>query len=74
MHRLFAVALIATSFHRHRGDRRRGQPPQAAPPTGSRDVERAVFHASGRPAVGGPNQCFTDEGYGRFSPCDGSRR
>ena len=23
------------------------------------------------PAWSGPNQCWTDEGYGRYSPCDG---
>ena len=25
------------------------------------------------PAWAGPNQCFTDEGYGRFTPCDVGR-
>jgi hypothetical protein len=24
----------------------------------------------GRPAWAGPNECFTDEGYGRYTPCD----
>lgn len=23
------------------------------------------------PAWAGPNQCWSDEGYGRYSPCDG---
>jgi hypothetical protein len=23
------------------------------------------------PAWSGPNQCWTDEGYGRYAPCDG---
>jgi hypothetical protein len=27
-----------------------------------------------RPLWAGPNQCFTDEGYGRYSPCDLSGR
>ena len=26
-----------------------------------------------RPAWAGPNECFTDEGYGRFVPCSISR-
>ena len=26
------------------------------------------------PPWASPNQCFTDDGYGRFSPCDSSRR
>jgi hypothetical protein len=26
-----------------------------------------------RPAWAGPNECFTDEGYGRFTPCDISK-
>ena len=24
------------------------------------------------PSWAGPNECFTDEGYGRFTPCSGS--
>ncbi len=26
-----------------------------------------------RPPWAGPNECFTDEGYGRFTPCDISK-
>ena len=26
------------------------------------------------PPWAGPNQCFTDEGYGRYASCDGGRR
>lgn len=25
------------------------------------------------PPWSGPNQCWTDEGYGRYAPCDGRR-
>ena len=37
----------------------------------------AYTHVVRTPQVGpiwsGPNQCWTDEGYGRFTPCNGRR-
>ena len=72
MHRLLAVATIATSLiatlatadaaSRHK---RHHQDRMASSHTSMRPVG---------PSWAGPNQCFTDEGYGRFSSCDGSRR
>jgi len=34
-----------------------------------------IYPAPGQvgPPWAGPNQCFTDEGYGRFTPCDVGR-
>jgi hypothetical protein len=36
-------------------------------------MERAPAFASAntRPAWAAPQQCFTDDGYGRFTPCEG---
>ena len=34
---------------------------------------RAPGMPADRPSWAGPNECFTDEGYGRFTPCGISR-
>ena len=74
MHRILAVALIATSFiataatadaasrhkRHHHHDRAMWSQQSSMRPVG--------------PPWASPNQCFTDEGYGRFASCDGSRR
>lgn len=73
MHRLFVVAIAATSLVATVATA------DAASRHKRHHQDRALWgsHVSMRP-VGppwaSPNQCFTDEGYGRFSPCDGSRR
>ena len=40
-------------------------------------AQLAYTHVLRGPQVGpiwsGPNQCWTDEGYGRYSPCNGRR-
>ena len=74
MHRtLLTAALAATVFGVASAD--------AAP---QRKHHRRVPHVAAQtyavpavrapqvgPAWSGPNQCWTDEGYGRYAPCDG---
>jgi hypothetical protein len=38
----------------------------------SAPVAKRVVPQAG-PRWSGPNQCWTDEGYGRYSPCNGRR-
>ena len=72
MYRFLAVATIATSLIATLAT-------ADAASTHKRHHQDRMWssHASTRP-VGppwaSPNQCFTDEGYGRFLSCDGSRR
>jgi len=46
----------------------------AAPPAASGDVVGLPIHPAWSPVPPAvyqtPNECFTDEGYGRFTPCD----
>lgn len=76
---LLAAAVAATAFgsvaanaatqHKHRHVRHLPQvatQPYAAPY--AVPVQRGPRVG---PAWSGPNQCWTDEGYGRYAPCDG---
>jgi hypothetical protein len=65
-----AISTIApaSAATRHRAPAQRAlngssmnEAPVAARPLGDDDVG---------PVWRGPNECFTDEGYGRFTPCD----
>ena len=71
MHRIliaaaFVTAMIGTADAAGRHKHGRGT---YAPP--------AYVHVVRPPQVGpiwaGPNQCWTDEGYGRYAPCNGRR-
>ena len=61
------VAANAATHHKHKHSRRF---PQA-----SSQPYALPYALHQRPQVGpvwsGPNQCWTDEGYGRYAPCDG---
>jgi hypothetical protein len=39
----------------------------------SRTLQAPVGLRTPRPAWAGPNECYTDEGYGRFAPCSWGR-
>lgn len=74
MHRtLLAVALAVTAFGMGAADaaphhKHHTRGPQVAAQT---YMAPAVRGPQVGPAWSGPNQCWTDEGYGRYSPCDG---
>jgi len=69
MHRILLTAALATvvagtaaqaaSRHKHHHRHQAYVAAQVAP-------------ARVGPVWAGPNQCFTDEGYGRYASCDGS--
>jgi hypothetical protein len=70
MTRLLAIVSIAVSLAAS----------MATADAGSRHKHHARMgysHVVRAPLVGpiwsGPNQCWTDEGYGRYAPCDGRR-
>ena len=70
---LLAAAVVAAAFsltsadaaarHKHRHAR----VPHVAAQTYAPPVVRGPQVG---PAWSGPNQCWTDEGYGRYAPCD----
>jgi len=67
MHRVLLAALailfagVAADAAPHHKPHKRAAPAAEAP------APRAPLN---RPSWAGPNQCFTDEGYGRYMPCD----
>lgn len=70
MTRLLAIASIAVSLAAS----------VTAADAGNRHRQHARMaysHVVTAPQVGpiwsGPNQCWTDEGYGRYAPCNGRR-
>jgi hypothetical protein len=68
MHRVLLAAALAMSFAGVCADAaQRLKPHKRAVPAAQVTVPRAP---QTRPSWAGPNQCFTDEGYGRFMPCD----
>ena len=74
MHRVllgvaFATAMVATAADatpRHKHHR-------AAPAAygAAQSYAPVVRGPQVGPAWAGPNQCWTDDGYGRYAPCDG---
>jgi hypothetical protein len=73
MHRtLLAAAIAAVAFgvasadaaprHKHRS---------RVPHVAAQSYFAPVRAPQVGPAWSGPNQCWTDEGYGRYAPCDG---
>ena len=82
MHRFFAVALIATSFiataatadaaSRHKRHHHQDRAMWSHQERGMWAAQSSMRPVG--PPWASPNQCFTDEGYGRYSSCDSSRR
>ena len=71
MHRLLLAAAFATALagSAEAGTKKdhhvRAQRPVAT------ERAQAFTPANTRPAWAAPQQCFTDDGYGRFTPCEG---
>ena len=61
---LGAASASAATRHKHRAAR----VPHVAAQTYPVPVQRGPRVG---PTWSGPNQCWTDEGYGRYAPCDG---
>jgi hypothetical protein len=66
---VFAASAIAPASAATKQKR-----PVAAQPAASGDVVGLPIHPAWSPVPAAvyqnPNECFTDEGYGRFTPCD----
>jgi hypothetical protein len=67
MHRVLLAALAILFAGGSADAAPRHKPHKRAAPAAEIPAPRAPQF---RPAWAGPNQCFTDEGYGRYSPCD----
>ena len=70
MHRSLLIAALVAIIGAATADaatRRHKQPARAA--TTATTVAPAQRPQIGPPGAG-PNQCWSDEGYGRYSPCD----
>lgn len=68
MHRSLLVAALVAIIGTTAADaatRRHKQPARAAA-TATAPIQRPQIGPPGA----GPNQCWSDEGYGRYSPCD----
>jgi hypothetical protein len=73
MHRVLLIAaagIVAMSASVEAASRHKHpvRAPRAAAQTTVAPVQRGPRVG---PAWGGPNQCWTEEGYGRYAPCDG---
>ena len=74
MHRVllratFAAAMAATAADA--APRQKHHHVARVPQVAAQTNAPAVRAPKNGPAWGGPNQCWTDEGYGRYAPCDG---
>ena len=70
MRRVLLAAALAVLFTGGSADAAQRQKPRKhATPAAPVPASRAL---PGKPAWAGPNQCWTDEGYGRHAPCDTS--
>ncbi len=80
MHRFLAVTLIATTFAATVALATTAATADAASRhKRHQHQDRGMWAAQSSmrpvgPPWASPNQCFTDEGYGRYSSCDSSRR
>ena len=68
------MTASAASAKRHRHHVRAPAPPDAVWSFASRYEEPAHFVRLPNGLVVSSYQCFTDEGYGRYRPCDAGRR
>ena len=62
-----AMALVATTSA-DAGPRQKSHKPEARA-WQSATVAARAYETANRPSWAGPNECFTDDGYGRFWPC-----
>jgi hypothetical protein len=68
MRRVLLAAALAVLFAGGSADAAPPQKPRKhAAPAAQVPASRTL---PARPAWAGPNQCWTDEGYGRYAPCD----
>jgi hypothetical protein len=74
--RILITAVTALSFvavsAADAATKRKRQKVRAYPPVITAPAKPAIARTPG-PSWAGPNDCFTDEGYGRYWPCGGGK-
>jgi len=76
MHRILLGVALATAMLATAADaapRHKHHHVAHAPQVAAQTYAPAVRAPQIGPAWSGPNQCWTDEGYGRYAPCDSGR-
>jgi len=67
---MLAVSANAAAAHKSKHKVRTVRHHAAVVPYAAPDPYAAYYRPGPRPPWAAPWQCFTDEGYGRYRPCD----